>query len=85
MNVMMLSVKERTKEIGILKAIGAKSSQIAAQFLTEAMLHSLLGGIMGVPLGALAAFFLCSFSGIEFILSASTVCAAVIITSDALK
>ena len=83
MNVMMLSVKERTKEIGILKAIGAKSSQIAAQFLTEAMLHSLLGGIMGVPLGALAAFFLCSFSGIEFILSASTVCAAVIITCAA--
>lgn len=83
MNVMMLSVKERTKEIGILKAIGAKSSQIAAQFLTEAMLHSLLGGIMGVPLGALTAFFLCSFSGIEFILSASTVCAAVIITCAA--
>jgi len=83
MNVMMVSVKERTREIGILKAIGAKSSQITGQFLTEAMLHSLLGGLMGVPLGALGAYFLCSFSGIEFILSASTVCTAVIITCAA--
>lgn len=80
MNVMLVSVKERTKEIGILKAIGAKSSQITGQFLTEALLHSLLGGIMGVPIGALGAYFLCSFSGIEFILSLSTVCAAVLIT-----
>ena len=83
MNVMMVSVKERKREIGILKAIGAKSSQITGQFLTEAMLHSLLGGLMGVPLGALGAYFLCSFSGIEFILSASTVCTAVIITCAA--
>ena len=51
--------------------------------MTEAMLHSLLGGLMGVPLGALGAYFLCSFSGIEFILSASTVCTAVIITCAA--
>ena len=83
MNVMMVSVKERTREIGILKAIGAKSSQITGQFLTEAMLHSLLGGLMGVPLGALGAYFLCSFSGIEFRLSASTVGTAVIITCAA--
>jgi len=51
MNVMFVTVKERTKEIGTLKAIGAKKSEILYQFLIEAILISLAGGILGVIIG----------------------------------
>lgn len=54
MNIMLVSVKERTKEIGIRKAIGAKSKTIKQQFLFEAILIGQLGGIVGVFLGILA-------------------------------
>ena len=53
MNIMLVSVKERTKEIGIRKAIGAKSKTIKQQFLFEAILIGQLGGIVGVFLGIL--------------------------------
>ncbi|GAB6181826.1 ABC transporter permease [Desulfotomaculum defluvii] len=51
MNVMFVTVKERTKEIGTLKAIGAKKQEILNQFLIEAVIISLAGGIIGVILG----------------------------------
>jgi putative ABC transport system permease protein len=51
MNIMTVSVMERTREIGILKAIGAKSRTVLTMFLAEAALIGLLGGIIGVPLG----------------------------------
>lgn len=51
MNVMFVTVKERTKEIGVLKAIGAKKGDILYQFLMEAVLISLTGGVLGVILG----------------------------------
>ncbi|MBS1615476.1 MAG: ABC transporter permease [Bacteroidetes bacterium] len=53
MNIMLVSVAERTREIGISKALGAKSSVIKGQFLTESILISLLGGALGVVLGIL--------------------------------
>jgi len=51
MNIMTVSVMERTREIGILKAVGAKSKTILAMFLAEAALIGLVGGLLGVPAG----------------------------------
>ncbi len=54
MNIMLVSVAERTREIGVSKALGARSSSIREQFLTESIMISLMGGVVGVILGILA-------------------------------
>jgi putative ABC transport system permease protein len=53
MNIMLVSVTERTKEVGLVKAIGGKSRTVRAQFLIEALLISVLGAIFGIILGVL--------------------------------
>ncbi len=63
MNIMYVSVKERTKEIGLRMAIGAKGKDILAQFLIESVLISITGGVVGVVIGLLATYVVNTFIG----------------------
>lgn len=73
MNIMLVSVTERTREIGIRKALGARRKDIQGQFLVEAMVLSMTGGIIGILVGMLGSFIISKFSGLNATVSLGSV------------
>ncbi|NBO22525.1 FtsX-like permease family protein [bacterium] len=65
MNIMLVTVTERTREIGLRKAVGATPNNIALQFMVEATSLSVLGGVIGLTLGILVAFIIKTYFGFE--------------------
>lgn len=73
MNIMYVTVTERTKEIGLRMSIGAHNSSILLQFLCESVILSLIGGLIGIVLGLLLSYGLSVIQGMPFIVSTSAV------------
>ena len=79
MNILLVSVRERRREIGLIKAIGGTSRQVGLLFLLEAVCYALLGGLLGVAMGMAMVRLFGSMIGLDAVLDAQTAVPAVLI------
>jgi macrolide transport system ATP-binding/permease protein len=81
MNIMLVSVTERTREIGIRMAVGARSSAVRTQFVIEAIVLSLIGGLIGVLLGAAVSILIPRMLGWQTLISVAAIVGAVVFSA----
>lgn len=81
MNIMLVTVTERTREIGLRKALGAKKRTVIIQFLTEAILLTLIGGLAGMILGVVISYILTRFMNLPFTVSPNAIVLAIAVSA----